>query len=105
MKKAYRIDIDGTLFETEAEYIEEEHSFHYHVKSVNHDVIVKVNKLFEKGHPVIIETGRHWNQLQNTKKQLDYHGVKYTTIIMGKVPGNLIDDCAFKPEEFLNIEI
>lgn len=94
----YVFDIDGTILESD---IHEDGT--YFVLKYNIEMIKKINSLYEKGNQIIIYTGRHWNHLINTKKDLDYIGLKYHTLIMGKpVADFYVDDKAMRPEEFLN---
>jgi hydroxymethylpyrimidine pyrophosphatase-like HAD family hydrolase len=90
------VDIDGTIFDSEL--LEGE----YWINKVNQHLILKLNSLFEAGVQIIIHTGRHWNHMDLTKRQLDHYGVKYTTLVMGKpVADHYIDDKAVRPDEFL----
>jgi hypothetical protein len=52
------------------------------------DAILEVNKLFENGHKIIIDTARGSSSgidwYQDTKSQLDSWGLKYTELRVGK---------------------
>lgn len=88
----YRIDIDNTLFDTvETDYKS--------AKPIS-DRIKKVNKLFEEGNIILIETGRHWKYYKLTKKQLEKSGLKYHSLLLGKPPGIIIDDMAINAADF-----
>jgi hydroxymethylpyrimidine pyrophosphatase-like HAD family hydrolase len=90
------VDIDGTLFESDC--IDGE----YEIRKVNREMIKRLNALFDTGSEIVIYTGRHWNHLYETKRQLDSHNIKYTTLVMGKpVADHYIDDKAVRPDEFL----
>lgn len=95
----YSFDIDGTIFSTKWN----ESKKQYDIKDVNYEIIGKINDLYYNGCLVVIATARHWDQLGYTKKQLEKHNVKYTTLVMGKpaVDKN-IDDRSITPEDFLN---
>ena len=91
----YCIDIDGTLCE-QAKSVEE-----YGRSNPYPDRIRKVNGIFEEGHTVILFTGRHWNHLHVTLKQLSEWGVKYHTLMMGKPVADIyVDDRAIDDIDF-----
>lgn len=90
----YRIDIDETFCTgvSENKYSE--------AKPLK-ERIQKINELYESGHIVTIETGRHWNNLELTLKQLREWGLKYHTLVMGKIPADvIIDDKAVNANDF-----
>ena len=93
------VDIDGTLLYSifDAEKCE------YFVVEPRRKIIKKINELYDVGHRVIINTGRHWNHMKTTITQLNLYGVKYHSLVMGKIPADIIiDDKSMKPEDFLN---
>jgi len=47
--------------------------------------IKKVNKLYDFGYNVVINTSRSWGHYDMTKSWLKHHGVKHTELVMGKV--------------------
>lgn len=49
------------------------------------------NRLYKKGHVIIIYTGRGWDQYILTKMQLKKFKIKYHELIMGKPYGIYID--------------
>ena len=92
----YVVDLDNTLLFT---IINE--NGEYEVFQSNNNLIKKINNLYDSGNTIIIWTGRHWNYLEITKKQLDDNNIKYTTLLMAKPYADVyIDDKAVKPEEF-----
>lgn len=90
-----RIDLDNTLCKTDGTNYEE--------STPRSEQIKKINILYNQGHMIIIETGRHWNHMELTFNQLKKWGVMHHSLIMGKVPGYLIDDMSMKIED-LNME-
>jgi hydroxymethylpyrimidine pyrophosphatase-like HAD family hydrolase len=95
----YSIDIDGTLFNSKWN----DDIKQYKVISINYPLIRKVNELYDKGHTIIINTARHWDQLEYTMKQLKSWDVKYTTIVMSKPAVDYyVDDKMISPEDFVN---
>lgn len=92
----YVFDIDDTILFSIIDNCE--------YKLVSHDsqMVNKINDLYDKGHSIIIHTGRHWNHLQTTVNQLDHVGVKRHSVICGKPPADFnVDDRSVKPDEFL----
>lgn len=88
----YCFDIDETIFRTDVGY---------NVRSANESLIKKLNELYESGNTIIIQTGRHWNHLLMTIRQLSDHGIKYHSLVMGKPVADIyIDDKAVRPDEF-----
>jgi len=92
----FLFDIDDTIL-----FSKIDRKGNYSLKSSNEELINKINSLFRKGHTIIIETGRHWNHFEITRKQLHDAGVCYDTLICGKPPCYIIDDKALRPNEFL----
>jgi len=93
----YVIDIDDTIFHSELT-----EAGKYRLIDADLDMISKINELFQDGHAVILYTGRHWNHLSQTKRDLERYGVDYTTLVMGKPVGDVyVDDKAMRPGEFL----
>jgi hydroxymethylpyrimidine pyrophosphatase-like HAD family hydrolase len=62
----------------------------------NNEAIKKVNELYNKGHVIILHTGRNWDKYQFTKKQLHIFGVKHHELVMGKPQGYYIDKDSYK---------
>jgi hypothetical protein len=97
----FKFDIDNTIIFSK---VNEKGLYEF----VGFDRIIrdKINRLYEEGHIIIIETGRHWNQLEITIKQLQMIDLKYHTLIMGKPPvDHYVEDKALKPSEFKNMEL
>ena len=91
-------DIDDTIL-----FSEIDDKGNYHLKSYDHFFVQKINNLYDKGHQIILWTGRHWNHLDKTKRQLEAIELKYHTLILGKPVSNYyIDDKAMKPLDFMN---
>jgi hypothetical protein len=84
------VDIDDTLVQSEL----------YEGEYINAKPIVKeiegLNILYELGYIIILYTGRHWRHYEITKAQLKEFGIKYHELIMGKIPGDTIDDRSHK---------
>lgn len=94
-------DIDDTLFTTNVNATGK----YEKIISVNTALINKVKKLYEDGHVIILQTGRHWNFLSLTLIQLERFDVKYDTLIMGQFPADyIVNDKSIRPDEFLNME-
>jgi len=92
-------DIDGTLLQTKYDV-----NNGYVVQLAKIELIALLNKLYNEGNTIIIQTGRHWQWLKQTKQQLDDHGIQYHTLIMGNVVADVyINDKAFLPEDFCKI--
>lgn len=88
----YCFDIDNTIFYTDKDY---------NIISLNDDIIKKINKLYRNGNVIIIYTGRHWNKLEMTVKQLSLYNIQYHSLIMGKPIADVyVDDKAMRPDEF-----
>ena len=88
-------DIDDTILYTEIKNGE------YILKSRNEELIKIINKLYMQGDVIILHTGRHWNHLENTIRQL--RGVNRTALVLGKPPADkYIDDKAETPERFID---
>jgi len=95
-----RLDIDDTILYSSFM------SGKYHVYRSNTKLIKKINKLYDEGVEIIVDTGRNWDHLAITIDQLKKCGLKYTTLIMGKPHCNyIVDDNAILPEDFLELEI
>ncbi len=92
-------DIDGTLLQTKYDV-----NNGYVVQLAKIELIALLNKLYNEGNTIIIQTGRHWQWLKQTKQQLDDYGIQYHTLIMGNVVADVyINDKAFQPEDFCKI--
>lgn len=91
----YVIDIDGVLCHTLGT--------DYEAATPRQDIIDRVNRLHDKGHYVIITTGRGvWSGKDYealTVRQLTEWGVRYHELRMGKEPAYVIDDMAYRPDE------
>jgi len=104
-KMTYVFDIDGTICtDTHGEYN----------KSVPlSERISKINKLYEDGHIILIQTARGMGRTNNSQKeaidalfdfteeQLERWGVKYHRLFLGKPAGDFyIDDKAIRDKDF-----
>jgi len=68
-------------------------------------VIEKINALYAADHEIILYTGRHWNHMDRTIKQLKQHGVDYHTLVMGKPVGDFyIDDRIMSIDQFVQFK-
>jgi hypothetical protein len=80
-KLTYCFDLDGTL-------CTQTHGGNYHLSEPFTQAIYAVNKLYDDGHTIIIDTGRgstsgiDWTEL--TTKQLFSWGLKYHELRVGK---------------------
>lgn len=96
----YCFDLDGTL----CEMVPDGKSV-YTTKPYK-DRITKVNRLFEQGHTIIIETARGSrtgiDHQENTEKQLEAWGLKYNILRTGKkiFADYYIDDKGIKDIDF-----
>jgi uncharacterized HAD superfamily protein len=72
------IDLDGTLCQsTKSEDWDK-------AKPIQENIVI-VNRLTEEGHEVIIHTARPWYLYDMTKEWLIRNGVKFHSIVMGKL--------------------
>lgn len=95
----YCFDIDGTLINTV--YNKDEG---YSIQWFAIDMIKMINILYDEGHTIIVQTGRHWDSFQQTQQQLSEIGLKYHTLIMGNVVADYyINDKGLKPNEFIKM--
>jgi phosphoglycolate phosphatase-like HAD superfamily hydrolase len=96
--KTYCFDLDGTLCSNE--------SLDYNEAKPFVDRIAMVNKLYDDGHTILIETARgsvsgvNWRDI--TEAQLNNWGVKHHTLRVGvKLAADIyIDDKAIKDIDF-----
>tara|TARA_Y100000034_G_scaffold110776_1_gene143235 strand:- start:3776 stop:4093 length:318 start_codon:yes stop_codon:yes gene_type:complete len=99
MPQTYCFDLDGTLCSTHSdnEYSRAEPFEHR---------IDEVNKLYDAGHTIIVDTARGSKTGKNwwliTRKQLDLWGLKYHQLRVGrKIAANYyIDDRSIDPDKF-----
>ena len=102
----YVFDLDGTLCETFPN--PDGYGMKYFEAEPYYDRIEVVNKLWEEGHTIIIETARGWgskiNHYEKTFEQLRSWGLKFTSLRTGvKFGGDLfIDDKGVNSEDFFN---
>jgi len=91
-------DIDQTILLTD--YIDGT----YVLIGVKESIVDSLIKLKNKGHIIVLHTGRHWNHLALTQKQLKQVGVPYDSLVMGKpVADFYIDDKGIGPDQFYNL--
>lgn len=80
-KLTYCFDLDGTL-------CTQSHDKEYTKAEPLYDAIAEVNRLYDEGHTIIIDTARgstsgiDWRDV--TEKQLSSWGLNYHTLIVGK---------------------
>ena len=87
--KTIAIDIDGTI-------CTEERVFERSLAKPFEEEISIVNKLYDKGHTIILFTGRGWQEYKQTKNWLKENKVKHHELIMGKPFYDIfIDDRTF----------
>lgn len=74
-------DLDGTL-------CSQSKNKNYNVAQPYYEAILEVNRLYDEGHTIIIDTARgstsRIDWYQKTKDQLDDWGVKYHQLFVGK---------------------
>lgn len=59
--------------------------------------IKKINHMYDDGFIIIINTARGWLDFKMTKEWLDKHGVKYHSLVCGKINADyVVDDRSFK---------
>ena len=92
----YIIDIDDTLLISEKSECKECSRVTYKLIDIFKDEIKKVNKLYKKGHIIILWTGRGWDYYRITKMQLSACRIKYQELIMGKPQGIYVDRDAIR---------
>mgnify|MGYP003125281149 CR=1 FL=1 len=101
----YVFDIDGTICTNS--------SGDYDYANPIEDRINIVNKLYEEGHHIVLQTARGMGRTNNnqlasyslfydfTKQQLDSWGVKYHSLFLGKPSGDIyIDDKGIQDVDF-----
>ena len=107
IKLTYVFDIDGTLCTLSNGEYEKAAPL---VERIKH-----VNRLYDAGHKIILNTARGMGRTDNspvyaerlfrklTEKQLEDWGVKYHKLFMGKPSGDVyVDDKGEKDENFFN---
>lgn len=82
MKKKYLFDIDGTICVTKHKHKDMQKNYKEAIPKK--DVIMKINKLFDKGNIIMFYSSRHWVDFELTTKQLKKWNVKYHCLILGK---------------------
>lgn len=98
----YCFDLDGTIC-TKTENTSYEHAQPFGL------MVEKINKLYDEGHTIKINTARGGNTgvdyTKLTIQQLETWGVKFHMLIMGKPAADYyIDDKGITPEEFLGMK-
>jgi hydroxymethylpyrimidine pyrophosphatase-like HAD family hydrolase len=90
------IDIDDTLIVYEHQYFWENPLDKYKKALPNKEEISLCNKLYDNGYTIILHTGRNWDKLRFTEKQMQEMGIKYHQLVMGKPQGVYIDTDSYK---------
>lgn len=91
------IDLDGTI-------CTEEKMFSRSLAKPIPKAIESVNSLYEAGHTIIIYTSRIWIEYEMTTHWLNFNGVKYHQLVMGKPQGDVwIDDRAINFDTWDNV--
>lgn len=89
MMKKYCFDIDDTICKNNG-------NKQYMLQSPLPDMIEHINTLFDQGHEIILFTARGSSSgidwFSRTEKQLKWWGVKYTKLMLGKPPYDIIID-------------
>ena len=109
MSKTYVVDLDHTLCDTKRIVDESgKERWEYYESTPYQDRIEKINKLWEDGNTIIIETARgcgsKLNHYEQTFNQLRSWGLKFHTLRTGVKFGadNYIDDKSINSEDFFN---
>jgi len=100
-KQTIVIDIDDTLIIYPDNGLKAQ--ARYPFATPNTIEIELVNKLYKKGHIIILHTGRGWHQYELTKQQMKDFGVKYHELVMAKPVGIYIDKDSYK--SLLEVEV
>jgi len=91
-------DLDDTIFFT---------SFHedkYTLIGAREKIIAVIRELYYQGNTIVVQTGRHWKHLMDTKALLEEYNVPYHSLVMGKPPCDYyVDDKGVTPEKFLEL--
>lgn len=110
MKYTFVIDVDNTLSVHDPDVFYQNHE-------PIHDMILKVNRMYDEGHTIILFSARgqksNKGDLQKIEQNvrpileewLNKHKVKYHFLILGKPWGEnvvYIDDRSMRPDEFLS---
>lgn len=89
-------DIDGTILYSKFD------GKNYYDIVTRPGMLIAINNLYDQGHTIILQTARHWDKFEQTKKQLQ--GFKYHNLIMGNIPADYyINDRGFTPDGFINL--
>lgn len=89
------IDLDGVLAKPTS-------PDKYEVAQPIVENIEKVNKLFDHGHRIVINTARGWFAYDLTERWLKKYNVKYSQLVMGKVYAHCyVDDMNYSLDEIL----
>ena len=104
-EKAFIFDLDKTICKWKGK----ENHLDYFINNLipNEEMVERINKLYDAGHPIIIMTGRggitgiDWRD--ETEMQLRTWGVKYHELKFIKKPLDYlyVDDKAMSPKEFM----
>lgn len=103
---SFVIDIDGVIgkkltWTVGDSYIRAKETFSK--IEVDATVISRINRLYHKGHTIILHTSRIWHDYNVTVKWLKKHHVKYSTLVMAKPLGDFyIDDKNMSVKEFVD---
>lgn len=101
--KIIPIDLDETLIVSDYELCNSCGKWKYKNPVPVQKEIDSVNRLYGKGYTIIIYTGRPWECYNVTKKQLKTFDIKYHELVMGKIPGKIIDKDALRSaSEFID---
>lgn len=88
------IDLDGVI-------CSEEKTFERSLSKPLPNASNIINQLYDNGHDIIIYTGRSWSEEKMTKNWLSINNIKYHSLIMGKIIGDVwIDDRAIHFENW-----
>lgn len=90
------IDLDGTI-------CSEERTFSRSMAVPKEHSVETINRLYDKGHTIIIYSARTWMEYEMTVDWLTKHGIKFHQLILGKPIGDFwIDDRAIQFQDNWN---
>jgi hydroxymethylpyrimidine pyrophosphatase-like HAD family hydrolase len=101
-KLTFVIDIDDTIFTYPVkDYKTIQHK--YSSAKVNNELRETINRLYSKGHVIILHTGRNWDKYKFTKRQLADFNINHHELVMGKPQGIYIDKHSYHSfKQFFN---
>lgn len=101
-KSIFVIDIDDTIFTYPIKDFKTiQHK--YNSAIVDEKIRQTINRLYSKGHCIILHTGRNWDKYKFTKRQLADYNINHHELVMGKPQGIYIDKDSYQSfEKYFN---